>query len=114
MSDIRLIVNGTPIQECSDKERRELYAAFVTAYYVALKHDVATKPEQFGWRDKSDEEVMRVVVRMMTAIHRGSAANSNALKRAAKQVGLNGSMIRALVVHCFESAKGASDETIQS
>ena len=39
MSDIRIIYHGTPLNECSNDEKRELYNAFVTAYYSELKHD---------------------------------------------------------------------------
>lgn len=114
MSDIRIIYHGTPLEHCSDKEQRELYNAFVTAYYTELKHDVETKPQEYAWPDKSPQAIQDCVVRMILAINRGSAANSNALRRAAKRVGLNGSMCytRALVRQCFDAvSKTSSNET---
>jgi|ERR1700723_170941 len=93
MANIQIVMaSGRLLAELPDEDRRKVYAAFVEAYYTELKHDVETKPEEYVWSDKSTDEVRRVVVKMMTALYHGRANNSNALRRAAKRMGLNGAM----------------------
>lgn len=93
MSNIQIVMaSGRLLTDLSEDDRRKAYAAFVEAYYMELKRDVETKPDEYAWPDKSTDEVRRVVVRMMNAVYHGSANNSNALKRAAKRMGLNGAM----------------------
>ena len=93
MSDIRIIMaGGRDLREYSPEEKRNVFALFCAAYIEELEKDVQTKPLEYAWADKSHEEVQRVASRMISAIYHGRANNSNALKRAAKRLGLNGAM----------------------
>ena len=113
MSDIQIIMaDGRNLREFSAEERKAIFAQFAIAYVEELEKDVRSKPDEYAWADKSHEEVQRVASRMIDAIYHGRANNSNALKRAAKRIGLNGAMKynQAFVQQCLEGNLAYKDE----
>lgn len=117
MANVRIVMkDGRQLSELTDREQADLYTAFVMAYVEELEKELQAKPDEYRWPDKSHDEVCRVVSKMVAAIYHGRANNSNPLRRAAKRLGLNGSMCytEALVRGTFAAVARVQSQSDQS